>query len=109
MQTLEASYMELLSILNLVDLSETKLVPKKRKKARHDRKTTAIRVLQMCSYVIVMQGASKNGGHQLKNDFGILYITALCMLLSPTFRLMSLIFLFKCLAHSNFFMCQTEI
>lgn len=53
MWTLEASYMELSSILNLADLSQTKLVSKKRKKARLDRKTTAFRATQMCSYNVI--------------------------------------------------------
>lgn len=60
----------------------------------------------MCSYVIFMQGASKNGGHQLNNNDFVIHH---CPVYAAVSTLQSLIFLFNTQALSNFFMCQTEI
>lgn len=98
--------MELLSILNLVDLSEKNWSQRKGEKAWLDRKTTAIIILHMCSYVIFMQGASKNGGNQINNHY---FVRHHCPVYAAVPNLQSLIFVYNIQALSNFFMCKTGI
>lgn len=65
MWTLEASYMELLSVLNLMDLTETKLLFKKEGGAANLTGKQQPREPNVISCVVFMQGASLNGGHVL--------------------------------------------